>query len=103
MKNQVGKLDVDKLVVVPADLSKRSDVVKILLKKMYIMLKLKNIEDKILGVANIASTAALTAVKNKIPNVSNLVKKPDYSKKISEIKNNITTDHNHDIYIYIYI
>ena len=41
----------------------------------------------------------LTAVENKIPNVSNLVKKTDYNTKISEIENKITTDHDHDKYI----
>ena len=32
-------------------------------------------------------------------NVSNLVKKPDYNTKISEIENEIATDHDHDKYI----
>ena len=44
-------------------------------------------------------TTALTAVENKIPNVSNLVKKTDYKKKINEIKNEITTNYDHDKYI----
>ena len=40
MKSKVDKLDVDKLVPVPVDLSKLSEVVKkMLLKKMYIMLR----------------------------------------------------------------
>ena len=34
----------------------------------------------------------------KIPYVSNLVKKTDYSTKISEIEKKIT-DHDHDIYV----
>ena len=38
LKTEVDKLDVDKLVAVPVDLSKLSDVVKmILLKKLHIM------------------------------------------------------------------
>ena len=40
--------------------------------------KIKNIEDKIPDIpstTNLATTAALTAVENKIPNFSNLVKK----------------------------
>ena len=45
------------------------------------------------------ATNALTAVKNKIPNVSNLVKKPDYYTKISDIQNKITTDYDHNKYI----
>ena len=40
-----------------------------------------------------------TAVENKIPNVSNLVKKPDYNIKISETENNIAKDHVHNKYI----
>ena len=31
-------------------------------------------------------TSALTVVKNKIPNASNLVKKTDYNTKINEIE-----------------
>ena len=48
-----------------------------------------------------ATTTALTAVENKIPNVGNLVKKADYNTKISQIENKITTDHDHDKYITI--
>ena len=40
----------------------------------------------------------MTAVENKIPNVSGLVTKTNYNTKISEIENKIT-DHDHDIYI----
>ena len=41
---------------------------------------------------------ALTAVENKIPSVSNLVKKTDYKTKITEIEQKLI-DHNHDKYI----
>ena len=34
------------------------------------------------------TTSALTAIKNKIPSVSNLVKKTDYDTKISELESN---------------
>ena len=40
----------------------------------------------------------MTAVENKIPSVSYLVKKTDYDTKVSEIERKIT-DHNHDKYI----
>ena len=40
----------------------------------------------------------LTAVENKIPNISSLVKKTYYNTKITEIEKNLT-DHNHDKYI----
>ena len=45
-----------------------------------------------------ATNSALTAVKNKIPDVSNLVKKTNYNTKISEIEKKVT-DHDHDEYI----
>ena len=38
-------------------------------------------------------------MENKITNVSNLVKKTDYSTKIIQIENKITTNHDHDKYI----
>ena len=56
---------------------------------------------KILNINNFATTTALTAFENKIPNVSNLVKKTGYKTKISEIENTIITDHDHDKYITI--
>ena len=40
----------------------------------------------------------MTAVENKIPDVSSLVKKTDYNTKISDIENKLN-DHNHDKYI----
>ena len=40
----------------------------------------------------------MTAVENKIPDVSALVKKADYETKISDIEKKIT-NHNHDKYI----
>ena len=37
-----------------------------------------------------------TAFEKKIPNVSNLIEKTDYNKKMSEIENKVTTDHDND-------
>ena len=45
-----------------------------------------------------ATNFALTAVENKISDVSTLVKKTDYNTKISEIEKKVT-DHDHDKYI----
>ena len=56
-------------------------------------------KNEILSITNLATTTSLTAVENKIANVFNLVKKPDYNRKIYEIENKITTDHDHDKYI----
>ena len=44
-------------------------------------------EGEIPSITNLATTAALTNFKNKIPNISDLVKKVDYNAKISEIEN----------------
>ena len=41
---------------------------------------------------------ALTAIENKIPDDSSLIKKTDYNIKISELQNKVS-DHNHDKYI----
>ena len=101
LKYKVDKWDVDKLLPVPADLSKLIDVVKNdVVKKDVYNAKIRNIEDKVLSIANSASKTtvnakineakgeipsttnldtktALNAVEKLIPNVSNLVKKTD--------------------------
>ena len=63
MKTKVDKLDVDKLVSVPVDLSKQSDVVKN-----------DVVKDTIPDITNLATYTALNAkineVKNKIPNIT---------------------------------
>ena len=60
--------------------------------------KISEIESKISSISGLTTTSALTVVENKIPNVSNLVKKTDYNTKINEIEKKLT-DHNHDKYI----
>ena len=56
LKSKVDKLDVDKLVPVPVDLSKLSDVVKNdVVKKDVYNAKIKNIEDKIPDITNLAT------------------------------------------------
>ena len=98
MKSKVDKLDVNKSVPVPVDLSKLSDIVKNdVVKKDGYNAKMKNIEDKIRNITNLATNSAVTAVENKILSVSNLVKKTEYNTKINEIEKK-TTDHNHDKY-----
>ena len=49
--------------------------------------KIKDIDDKIPSITNLAISAALSTVKNKIPDVSILVKKADYNEKIKDIEN----------------
>ena len=102
LKIKVNKLGVDKLVVVPVDLSKLSDKVKHLATTTTTTAfnaKINEVKNKIPNITNLATTTALIAVENIIPNVSNLVKKTDYDTKISEIENKITTNHDHDKYI----
>ena len=67
-----------------ADLSKKKKKQK---KKKHYNAKIKNIEDNIPSITNLATADALTAVENKIPNVSTFVKKKkkDYDAKVSEI------------------
>ena len=122
LKSKVDKLDTDKLAPVPVDLSKLSNLVKNeVVKKTEYNAKIKNIEDKIPDITNLATkailntkmnevkaeipsisglatTSALTAVENKIPNVSSLGQKTNYDTKVNKIKMKIT-DHSHDQYI----
>ena len=77
IKIKVDKLDVDKLVAVPVDLSKLSDLVKnYVVKKDVYNPKIKNTEDKIPDITNLAAKTTLNAkineVKCKIPKIANL-------------------------------
>ena len=70
LKSKVDKLDVDKLVPVPVDLSKLSDVVKNdVVKKDVYNAKIKNIK------------------KDKIPDITNLATTTTFNAKISEVTN----------------
>ena len=54
----------------------------------------------ILSITNLATTTALNAVENKIPNVSNLVKKKlTITKALLKLKKKKITDHFHHKYI----
>ena len=97
METEVDKLEIGKLVPVPVDLSKLSDVVKnvVLNKTVYdklvakvdnidtsdILLKIKyktdkkELEKKISNVTNIVKGAKLTELLSKIPDVGNLSRK----------------------------
>ena len=56
-----------------------------LIKKTDYNAKIKDINDKIPSITNLATTDALTALEDKILDVSDLAKKEDYDTKISEI------------------
>ena len=120
LKTEVDKLDIDKLLPVPVDLSKLSDLVKndVLKKDVYekLVAKVRNIdtsdfalktnyqtdktelEKKMTDVSDLATNTALNSVENKTPDVSNLVKKTEYETKVTKIENKLN-NHNHDKYI----
>ena len=91
LKAEVGKLDIDKLVMTnPDDLSKLSNVLKNdVIKKTDYNARINKTENKIPDISNLATTTALTTVENKILDTSNPVKKTDYNTKIPEIENEI--------------
>ena len=120
MKTEVDNLHIDKLVPVPVDLSKLSDVVKndVVKKTVYdkLVAKVNNIdtsdfvlktkyntdktelENKIPDISNLATKTALTTVENKIPSVSNLATKTALTtveNKIPDVSNLVKkTDYN---------
>ena len=53
--------------------------------------KINDVKGEIRSITNLATTAALTTVENKIPKVSDLVKNVDYNVKISEMENKYFT------------
>ena len=72
--------------------------VKYLVLLTQLLAKINDVKGYLPNISDLATTSALTAVKNEIPSVSNLLKKTDYNTKPSEIVKKIT-DHNHDKYI----
>ena len=88
LKTEVDKLNIDKLVPVPFDLSDvKNDVVK------------KTVYDKLVAKLNSIDTSAFvlktkydtdkSELENKIPDTSSLVKKTDYNTKITKIEGKI--------------
>ena len=67
LKSKVDKLDFDKLVPGTVDLIKLSDVVKNAVVKKYVYnAKIKNIENKIPDITNLATKTTLNAKINKV-------------------------------------
>ena len=96
MKSKVDKSDVDKLVPVPVDLSKLKDVVKnVVVKEDVHNPMVKNIEDKIPDITNLATNttynARLNEVKNKIPNSTNFATTAALNSKTNEVQNKLLT------------
>ena len=94
LKSEVHKLDVIKLVPVPVDLSKLSDVVKndVIKKDAYIA-KIKNIEDKIPYITNLATNTTLNSkineVKKEVPSITNLASTAALNAKTNEVKDKV--------------
>ena len=87
LKTEADKLDIDKLVPVPTDMSKLNNVVKNdVIKKTDYNAKIIEIENKIPHINNLATKAALNTVENKIPDTGGIVKKTDYNAKITKIE-----------------
>ena len=94
MKSKVDNLDVDRLVPVPVDLNKLSDVVKnYVVKKDVYNAKVKNIEDEIPDITILATNASLNAkineVKGKTPSITNLATNASLNAKINKVKGEI--------------
>ena len=90
LKIEVDTLDIDKLVPVPTEFSKLSNVVKNdVIKKTDYNSKITKIEKKIPDISNLVTKTALNTYENKIPDISGLVKKTNYNTKITEIEGKI--------------
>ena len=110
LKTQVDKLDIDKLAPVPVDLNKLSGVVKngVVIKTVYdkLVAKVNNIdtsdfvlktkyntdkselENKIPDVTNFVKKIKLTELENQIPDISNLATKTALTEnKIPNVSN----------------
>ena len=91
-KTEVDKLDIEKLVRVPVDLSKLSDVVKNFVYKIVydkLVAKVNNIDNSG-SVLETKYDTEKSDLEKKIPDVNNLVtKKTDLNAKITEIERKI--------------
>ena len=86
LKTEFDKLDIDKLVPIPVDLSKLSDVVKndVVKKDVYnkLVTKVDNIDTSGFVLKTKYDTDK-SEIENKIPDTSGFVKKTDYNTKIT--------------------
>ena len=96
LKSKVDKSDIDKLVPVPVELSKLCDIVKNdVFKKDVYSAKIKNIDNKIPDITNLATNTTINAkinvVKKEIPSITNLATTTttDLNAKINEVKNKL--------------
>ena len=69
LKSKVDKLDIDKLLPVHVDFSKLSEIVNDVVTCSYVHVynaKIKDIEDKIPGITNLATNTTLNAKLNEV-------------------------------------
>ena len=85
LKTEVDKLDVNKLMSVPVDLSKLSDEKK----KTHYDTKITEMEGKIPDVSSLAIKTTLTTVENKIPVLVVLSRKQIMIQKLLKLKKNL--------------
>ena len=55
------------------------------------------VENKIPDVSGLATTSALTAVENKIPDITNLITKTDFDTKLKSVSDRVTNNKSKDI------
>ena len=94
LKTEVDKLDIDKLVPVPVDLSKLSIVVKheVVKKTLYDKLAAKvNDIDTSGFILKTTYDADKLKLEKKIPDISNFVKKSDYNAKFNELEGKMSS------------
>ena len=92
LNTEVDKLDIEKLVPIPVDLSKLSDVVKndVVKKTVYnkLVAKVDNIDTSDFMLKNKYNTDKIE-LEYKIPDTSGFVKKTNYNTKITGLENKI--------------
>ena len=92
LKTEVDKLDIEKLVPIPVDLSKLSDVVNndVVIKDAYnkLFAKVDNFDTSDFVLKTKHNTDK-TELENKIPDNSHLVKKSNYNTKLTKLENKI--------------
>ena len=93
LKSKVDKLDVDKLVPLPVYLDIIDVVKNDAVKKDVYNAKIKNIENEISDITNLATNTSLNAkvneVKAELPSITNVATTTALNAKINEVKNKI--------------
>ena len=100
LKTEVDKLDIDKLVPVPVDLSKSSNVVKNDVKKTEYNKLVTKVDS--IDITNFVQKTKyekdesdfegkINKIDKKIPDISSLVKKTDFNTNVTEVEGKISS------------